>query len=470
MVTTLLQPTPIDDIPRVYETVVTTYRSGRTRPLTWRSAQLVQLSKLVQESQARILEALSTDLGKAPLESAVVEVANLVGMVRLALAHLEEWAAPDRPASLPAWRANWDCVAHKTPKGAVLIISPWNGPIVLSLGPLVGAIAAGCTAVLKPSELAPASSALLAELVPRYLDGSAYAVIQGAAPETTRVLEHRWDHILFTGGARVARIVAAAAARFLTPITLELGGKTPVVIDDTVDLDIAARRILYGKQLCAGQVCVAPDYVLVPRARQDTFVQALLRAAAEFWPEGSRASPDLAQMIHGAARERLVRMLAQTCGTVVLGGGTGGERRMEITIVRDLKEDDVLMEEETFGPVLAVSPVDDIEDALRIIKSKPTPLAIYLFTESNALKQRFLEETESGVLWFNDTCQQLAAQEIPFGGKGESGYGAWFGKASFDIFTHARSCIDVPFAAEPYFAPRYPPYTQEKLDILTNLG
>ncbi|KAI0030907.1 aldehyde dehydrogenase [Vararia minispora EC-137] len=462
--------TSLEDIQKVHRTVTETFHSGLTQPLAFRRAQLVQLGKLIQENEARFLDAMQKDLGKAPLETGIADAGPVVYSIAKALEKLDEWNAPDRPADLPAWRAGWDTTVYKTPKGAVLIITPWNYPYVIGLGPLVGAIAAGCTAALKPSEALPTVCEMFAELFPRYLDTRAYAIVKGAVRETTCLLEHRWDHIFYTGSTRVGRIVAAAAARFVTPLTLELGGKCPVVVADDTDIAVAARRILYGKQANAGQVCVSPDYVLVPRARQDELLDAFAKVAAEFWPDGSLASPDLANVINAAARDRLTGLLAKTRGKVALGGEVEGDRRLAVTIVRDVPEDDILMEDEIFGPVLAVVPVDDVEHALRLIRAKPTPLAIYVYTESDALKQRFLETTESGTLVLNDTYQQLAVQEMPFGGKGDSGYGAWFGKDSFDIFVQRRSYVNVPIAADPHLAVRYPPYTQEKLDILAGFG
>jgi aldehyde dehydrogenase (NAD+) len=262
---------------------VQTFHSGLTRPLAWRRAQLLALGRLVQENEGALLDAMHVDLGKPRAETAIGDAGQVVFAVDRALAHLEEWNAPEKPDDIPEWRADWDTMIYKTPKGAVLLITyvsvrsaltvttltaassrrPWNYPYLLTLACLVGAIAAGCTAVMKPSEAVPTTSALLADLIPKYLDSRAYAVVQGAVPETKRLLELRWDHIFYTGSTRVGKIVAAAAAAHLTPCTLELGSKSPVVIDPAVDLEVAARRILYGKQANGGQVRGAYKRVLL---------------------------------------------------------------------------------------------------------------------------------------------------------------------------------------------------------------
>ncbi|KZV72462.1 aldehyde dehydrogenase [Peniophora sp. CONT] len=455
---------------QVYARIQSTYASGKTRSLSWRRQQLVQIGNLVQENEEMLLDAIHVDLGKPRLESMVADLGPVVSFVVDALEHLEEWAASESVDDVPAWQANWGPMKYKMPKGKVLLISPWNYPYVISLIPLAGALAAGCTAVLKPSELAPTVSQALADLIPRYLDTEAVSVVQGGPETVAHLLEMRWDHIMFTGGTRIGRIVAQAAAKYLTPITLELGGKCPVVIDASTNLDLAARRILYGRQANAGQVCVSPDYVLVPRNLQDALIDALLKAAREFWPNGSINSDDLGLIINSAHRERLTNLLSETKGAVVLGGEISGERKLAMTILRDVEPNDVLMQEEIFGPIVPVLPIEDHDEAVRLINSLPIPLVVYLFSENDTVKQKFLTETESGTLVMNDTYQQLAIQQLPFGGKGDSGHGKYFGKYTFDLFTHIRSFVNIPLANEPFMQLRYPPYTQEAYDALSTFG
>ncbi|KAI0055289.1 aldehyde dehydrogenase [Artomyces pyxidatus] len=465
-----LKYTPLEDIPKIHDTVVAKFNSGITRPLAWRRQQLIQLGKMLQENEERLAEAIHIDLGKPRLETTVADIGPVVYGVTVALESLEEWTAPEKPSKLPQWRANWDTTVYKSPKGAVLIITPWNYPYIITLGPLIGVIAAGNTAVIKPSEMVPTVSAALAELIPKYLDPEAFMVVNGAVEETTRLLDLRWDHIFYTGSNRVGRVVATAAAKNVTPVTLELGGKCPVVVDSNTDVELAAKRILYGKQANVGQVCVSPDYVLVHRSKQDEVIAAFQKIAKQFWPEGSLKSPDIGHIISPLHRNRLTGLLEKTNGKIALGGGVEGDKKMEITIVKDVGVNDILMEDEIYGPILAVVPVEDTDEAIRVISSKPSALVVYVFTEDEAVKNKFLQGTASGTLCLNDTYQQLAVHEMPFGGAGESGYGAYLGKTSFDTFSQSRSYVNVPFANEPYMAVRYPPYTDEAVDALASFG
>ncbi|KDQ59034.1 hypothetical protein JAAARDRAFT_206020 [Jaapia argillacea MUCL 33604] len=470
--TSTLKYTSISEIDEIHARLLRTFHSGVTRPLPYRRKQLLQLARLCQENHKALEDALYTDLAKPRLETTMAEISMIVGASISAADKLEEWATPDKPEVAEAWRASWDTTVYKTPKGVVCIIAPWNYPYTLSLTALIGAIAAGCTAVVKPSELAPVTAQLLAELFPKYLDPASYAIVNGAVEETTQILKLKWNHLFFTGGIRVGRIVAAAAAKFITPFTLELGGKSPVFVDvDNTDIDIAAKRILWGRQLNTGQVCVAPDYVLVPRHGQDKLIAALVKAYESFWPEGPFAkSSDLGNMVNAAHRDRVLELVTRTKGHVVLGGRAEGDRKIEPTIVRDVGLNDSLMEDEIFGPILPIVPVDDVEEALRIIHEQRAgvPLVVYLFSENEGTKEKFLNQSESGSLVMNDTFMQLAVHEMPFGGKGESGYGGYYGKASFDTFTHLRSFVNIPLAAEGFFQGRYPPYSKEAYEFFAN--
>ncbi|KDQ52222.1 hypothetical protein JAAARDRAFT_62005 [Jaapia argillacea MUCL 33604] len=380
---------------------------------------------------------------------------------------LEEWTRPEK-VEVEEWRKNWDTTVYRKAKGIVCIISPWNYPCALSLLPLVGAIVAGCAAAIKPSELSSCTSTLLATLFPQYLDPSSYSIINGSIPETTKILSLKWNHIFFAGGIKVGRVVAEAAAKWVCPLTLELGGKSPVWVDGgNTELDIAARRILWGKQQNTGQLCVSPDYVLIPRFHQEAFIAALAKAYKSFWPDGPLApSSDIGKIVNEAHYSRIVDVLKRTKGEVVLGGKFGGEgeRRLEVTVVKDVGLGHSLMEDEIFGPVLPIIPIDgDVDEALSIINNRPTgvPLVIYIFSENEKTKEKFVNETDSGTFVMDDTFQQLAGHEMPFGGHGESGYGGYLGIHSFDTFTHQRSFINVPFAAESVLGGRYPPYSEQ---------
>ncbi|KAI5889270.1 aldehyde dehydrogenase [Schizophyllum commune H4-8] len=506
---TSLQYTPLDEIAKTHARLRATFDSGKTLPLAYRRQQLLQLARLVQQNAPAFESALWREFRKQPLEIAMVDLSPVVSATLYAAENLERWAGEeeekeDEENEIDAGikdvltqtcqkkqtteqekakdeSKRWHTTIQKQPKGLVVNISPWNYPIILSLSPLVGAIAAGCVAILKPSEHTPIVSAMFAELFPKYLDPDAYAVVNGGVEETGRLLEMKFDHIFFTGSTHVGRIVAAAAAKQLTTVTLELGGKSPVFVDAAhTDLDIAARRILWGRQVCAGQVCVSPDYVLVPRAYQDAFVAAVRRAYEEFWPKGDsgvkQAGTDACTArdgvgstlsgIHQSAINRISALVRETKGAVVEGDVAAGATAP--TIVRDVGLGDALMRGEIFGPILPIVPIEggygptsaysssdpcaDMSDntcsdtsddtctneAIKIIDPHPAPLVIYVFTEREGVRERFLNATRSGTLVLNDCVQQLAVYEMPFGGVGDSGSGSWFGKATFDTFTDLR--------------------------------
>ncbi|TFY54872.1 hypothetical protein EVG20_g9533, partial [Dentipellis fragilis] len=308
------QPTPISALPEIYETLQKSFRSGLARPLAWRKHQLHQLARMAQENKDAFVTALKADLNKPALETLLGEVGPIIERSIKSAEQLDEWAKPEPVQVKAAWQQSWGSTLYKTPVGVVLVIAPWNYPMVLSLQPLIGAIAAGCTAVVKPSEISSHYSQLLAELFPKYLDPSAYRVINGGVEETTEVLKLKWDHIFYTGNGRVARIIAAAAAKHLTPITLELGGKSPVVVDPNYDLKIAAKRTF----------------------AQDAFVEALKEVYSQFYPDGPLKSESLGYIVNQYHYDRLQSMLARTKGEVVLGGETDGKRAITPTIIKNV--------------------------------------------------------------------------------------------------------------------------------------
>ncbi|KAJ3559107.1 hypothetical protein NM688_g535 [Phlebia brevispora] len=454
------------EIKEVYARLARTFKSGKTRPLEWRRRQILQLAHLLQDSGKMIEDSLLADLRKPRLESAVIEVATVVLACVNAVELLEEWNKPEKPTTVE-FRSTWDVTVYKEPKGLALMITPWNYPFIITFLPLIGAMAAGCPAVVKPSELSPHSSATMASLFAKYLDPDAYVVVQGGPDIATELLALRWDHIFFTGSGRVGRIIAAAAAKHVTPLTLELGGKCPVIIDSSCDVELAAKRTLYGKTQNAGQVCVAPDYVLVHRAVKPAFEAAIQKAYNEMFPNGVFGSNvEYSKIINRPHIDRLVDLIKRTKGKIIVGGETEGDT-VTPTVVTDIQPDDALMEDEVFGPILSIIEVQSMDEAVDFIRSRPSPLAVYCFTTTEVTKQKFLGGTQSGSLILNDTFMQLSAQEAPFGGKGESGYGSYFGKNSFDSFVHRRTYINMPHAMEPMLALRYPPYTEEAYKILS---
>lgn len=459
--------TLVSAIPEIRNALQATFRSGLTRPIAWRQHQLYQLARMAQNERELICDALQKDLGKPKTEVLMAEVGVIVERAVKSAEQLPEWAKTEYP-EVPDWQKSWKPTLYKAPKGTVLIISPWNYPMILSFQPLIGAIAAGCTAVLKPSELIPTYSQLLAEIVPKYLDPNAYRIVNGAVPETSKLLELQWDHIFYTGNGRVARIIASAAAKHLTPLTLELGGKSPVIIDSAYDIDIAAKRILWGKCNNAGQICVAPDFVLVQRDKQDELVKAFQKHYNSFFPEGALDSPLFGSIVSDLHYKRLTSLLSRTKGEVVLQGrADAARRRLEPTIVKDVADGDSLLEEELFGPILPLVPVDSLKQAIDFVNSRSHPLVLYAFSDNESVKQQLVSETQSGGIVFNDTFQQLAVNELPFGGVGESGYGNQVMKHTYDTFTQLRSSIDMPKEAEPYLANRYPPHSEAAVKALT---
>lgn len=435
------------------------YESGITRPVEWRRTQLRQLLALVKENSDALEEALREDLGKCRFESFIGETGFLAGELKYALKHLDRWVKPRKAkAPLPVLPAKARIVPE--PLGVVLIISPWNYPLQLALGPLIGAIAAGNAAIVKPSEVAPATSAIIARLVPKYLDRDAVAVIEGGVSETTTLLAQRFDHIFYTGNGTVGRIVMKAAAEHLTPVTLELGGKSPCIVDEDVDLDVAARRIVWGKFFNAGQTCVAPDYVLVHERIAPRFLDKVKDTLRDFYGDDPKQSRDFARIINSRHHARLSKLLAN--GEVVAGGQADAkERYIAPTVLKNVSPDAPVMQEEIFGPILPVLEVPSVEAAIDFVNERDKPLALYVFTNDRDHARRVIDHTSSGGACINDCVSHLAPPELPFGGVGPSGMGAYHGKASFDTFTHEKSVLD---KATKLDAPlRYPPYVDQKL-------
>lgn len=435
-----------------------TYHSDRTRPIGWRKAQLGRLRDLVKENEKALIEALASDLGRPSFEAWLAETRYLEIEIEHTLKELPGWMKQERH-STPMILQPGSAYVQPEPLGVVLIIAPWNYPIQLALAPLIGALAAGNCAVVKPSEVSPASSALLAELIPRYLDNDAVAVVEGAVPETTALLAQRWDHIFFTGGERVGKIVMTAAAQHLTPVTLELGGKSPVIIDKTANLKVAARRLIWGKAFNAGQTCIAPDYILVEDSAKRPLVDALIATLEEFFGDDPQASPDYSRIVSAGHFDRLVRLMGD--GNVVHGGASDpAQRFIELTLLDDVDPSAPLMQEEIFGPLLPIISVADVDEAVRFVNARPKPLALYMFSGDRAAQQKVLSRTSSGGACVNDCINHFVVPGLPFGGVGTSGMGGYHGKHSFDTFSHLKGVLEKPTFVDP--ALRYPPYNEAK--------
>jgi aldehyde dehydrogenase (NAD+) len=455
----------IADITAVVSRVREGADTGLLHSAEARLTQLRQLKRLLEENEVAIGAALAADLGKSSIEAYTTETSFVVGEAEHAIEHVAAWMQPTR-VHVPLTLRPGSARVVRQPLGAVLIIAAWNYPIHLTLAPLVGALAAGNTAVLKPSELAPASSELVAELVPRYLDESAVQVVTGGVEEATAVLAERFDHILYTGGAAVAKVVMRAAAEHLTPVTLELGGKSPAIVAADADVDVAARRITWGRFTNAGQTCVAPDYVLVARAVEDQFLGAVLRSVHDFYGENPKVSPDLARIINDHHFDRLIRLLDAGGYEAVVTGGSGdrGSRYLAPTVLAGVSPDAAVMQEEIFGPILPVLAVDNVDAAVTFVNARPHPLALYVFTSDTPTADRIVERTKSGGVTINHTMVHLGVPGLPFGGVGPSGIGAYHGEAGFDTFSHKRAVLNK--ASKPDPSVTYPPYKRWKEAIL----
>lgn len=440
------------------------FRSGATRGLGFRREQLRKLLRGLGDWEPALLEALAADLGKSPFEAYATELGVVRGEIRAALGHLKGWARTKRvPGPLTQFPSGGRLMAE--PKGCVLILAPWNYPVQLILAPLVSAIAAGNCAVLVLPEDAPRTSGVLAEMLERLYPPEYVAVRRASVEGNTRLLDLGFDHIFFTGSPRVGRIVMAAAAKNLTPVTLELGGKSPCIVDRTADIPLAARRIVWGKCLNAGQTCVAPDYVLVQEPVREAFLRELRRQAEVLFPGGMLASGDYPQIVNRRHFDRLAGLLDGE--RVLLGGEADPEgRKLALTVLDAPGPERPVMKEEIFGPILPVIPYGEIGEVLDFVLERPKPLALYLFTRDREVIRRVLGELSFGGGCLNDTIVHLLPHNLPFGGVGESGMGGCHGKAGFDTFTHWKpvlkrgTWLDLPV--------RYPPY-RGKLGLLKKL-
>lgn len=449
-----------DEVTALVSELRTVFATGRTTSVTWRRAQLEGLLRLLTENEERISGAIAADLGRSPMGSFMGDIAPVTAEIKHTLDELGTWAQR-RKVAVPLAQQPGKAWIQPQPKGVVLVIGAWNFPLLLTLHPLVSAIAAGNAVVLKPSELSSHTATLLAELVPDHLDPAAVKVVNGDVATSTALLAEDWDHVFFTGSTRVGRIVAEACARSLTPVTLELGGKSPVIVLADADLDVAARRIAWAKNVNAGQACIAPDYVLVEESVRPALVEKLL---AEL-PKAGAADP--ARILNEAHFDRLVGLLNGHGGHVM--GGEQRRDRLQITpaLVTDPDPDAPLMREEIFGPILPLVSVGSLQEAIDFVNARPRPLALYVFTESDVAAQRVITSTTSGSVGINQLMYQLLVPGLPFGGIGESGSGAYHGQFGFDTFSHLKAVLDKPTGIDPSIT--YPPYGRFATSLLRRL-
>jgi len=445
----------------VADTLRISFDQGLTRPLSWRKHQLGQLLKMLEENESAFLDALATDLGKPAVEGFITDVAFVAGEVKAMIKNLKKWNKPQR-VSTPLVTMPARSQLRPEPVVVVLVIAPWNYPIQLLLVPVAGAIAAGNAVVMKPSEVSAATSALLGKLIPKYMDSSAVAIVEGGVPETTELLEQRFDHIFYTGNGTVGRVVMAAAVKNLTPVTLELGGKSPVIIDASANLRVAARRVAWGKWLNAGQTCVAPDYVLIDSSIRDVFVGELRGALTDFYGTDPKQSDSYGRIVSSRHFDRLVSLLGD--GTPVIGGQSEADSRyLAPTVLVDVDTDSRIMDEEIFGPILPIIDVSSTSAAIAYVNAQPHPLALYVFAEKKSVVADVLERTTAGGVTVNGTIMHLTNPNLPFGGIGESGMGSYHGKSGVRLFQHLKPVLTRGTKIDPSLA--YPPYSDRKAKI-----
>ena len=438
------------------------FKTGKTLGESYRKKMLQKLYQSICAYEKRLCKALQEDLGKPVYESYGLEIAMVKEEIRFALSHLHHWM---KPRQVPTHLVNFPAKSfiHKEPLGVVLILSPWNYPVYLALCPLVSAIAAGNCAILKPSRSAKETAAVLEAMIAEYFQPEYIRLVRGGENINEALLSSSFDHIFFTGSPEVGKKVMQAAAKHLTPVTLELGGKSPCIVDETARIDLAARRIVWGKCINAGQTCVAPDYVLVHKDVKEKLIGALKRYITAFYGEKPLESNDLPHIIN---ERHFYRLMGLMRGERLLFGGDFDRemRKIAPTILDESKPDSPVMQEEIFGPVLPILSYDRFDDALEFVRQREKPLALYLFTEEQQRIKKVLKEVPFGGGCINDTVSHLAGSHLPFGGVGQSGMGAYHGKKGFDTFTHEKGIvhkstrIDIPL--------RYPPYHERKQRLL----
>ena len=456
---------PSPDISQIVAGLRQTFATGRTRDVEWRKDQLMKLDKMMVENEAVIADALAEDLDRTPFEAWFADSASTAAEARYAAKRVKRWTRRRyRMLEVPQLPGRgW---IEYEPYGTVLIIGAWNYPIYLTLGPAVGAIAAGNTVVLKPSEIAPASARLMAELVAKYLDTDAIAVVEGDGAVSQELIAQGFDRVMFTGGTEIGRKVYEGAAPHLTPVTLELGGKSPVIVAEDADIDVAAKRIAWIKLLNAGQTCVAPDYVLADAKVRDELVAKIGEAITKFRAQEKKNG---LRIVNQRQFDRLTDYVAKTKGKVALGGKSEASTlRLEPTVVVDPAPDEPLMSNEIFGPILPVISVQSLDEAIRFVNSRPKPLSAYLFTKSRAVRERVIREVPAGGMLVNHLAFQVSTAKLPFGGVGASGMGAYHGRWGFEEFSHRKSVLTKPTRPDvSSFV--YPPYTDRAWKLARRL-
>ncbi|XP_030238983.1 aldehyde dehydrogenase family 3 member B1 isoform X2 [Drosophila navojoa] len=445
------------------------FASGKTRNVSFRRKQLENLLRCYEEHENEIISALEADLRRPKQESLIVETEFMKNDIKHILYNLDDWVKPEKPDKSFVNLLD-DVHIYNDPFGVVLVIGAWNYPLQLLLVPVASAIAAGNCVILKPSEIAGNCAKFIAETLPKYLDNDCYPVVCAGPSETAELLNQRFDYIFYTGSTRVGKIVHAAAAKYLTPTTLELGGKSPCYIDKSVELRTAVKRILWGKLINCGQTCIAPDYILCSKEIEQKFIVEVKEVLKEWYGDNIQSSPDLSRIINQTNFQRLLGLMKG--GRIAVGGKfDASERFIEPTILVDVKPNDPVMEEEIFGPILPIYTVENAYDAIKFINAREKPLVLYVFSNSKKLINEFKKNTTSGGFCSNETIMHVGVDTLPFGGVGMSGMGSYHGKYGFDTFTHKKSCLgkNLALLGEKMASARYPPYSDRKASLLSFL-
>ncbi|HEY9809462.1 MAG TPA: aldehyde dehydrogenase [Halomicronema sp.] len=439
------------------------FATGQTKDIEFRLSKLKLLKQAILDNKEAVMAAVKADLNKPDFEAYATEV-GVIREVDYAIKNLKAWVKPKKvPTSLDQFPSS--AYIYPEPLGVVLIIGPWNYPFQLMISPLIGAIAAGNCAVLKPSEIAPYTSRIVTQLIQKTFDKEYIAIVEGDAKTAQEILAEKFDHIFFTGGTKIGKIVMEAAAKNLTPVTLELGGKSPCIVDEEINIEHTARRIVWGKFINSGQTCIAPDYLLVDRKIKTDLLAEMKKCVTEFYGEDAAQSPDYGRIINERQFDRLASFINN--GEIVAGGESNrNERYISPTILDKVSWDAPVMEDEIFGPILPVLEYNNLEEAINKINERPKPLALYIFSKNENKQNKVLRETSSGGVCINDTVMQVGVSELPFGGVGNSGIGSYHGKASFDTFSHQKSVLKKSFLMDLKW--RYAPYAG-KLDLIKKI-
>jgi len=427
------------------------FQTGATKSIKFRIEQLNKLLHATKEHKQEIIDALKNDLGRHGIDSFFGEVVPIEKCIKFQIENIKKLVSPTYVKSVPGGQS----FIQAEPLGDVLIISPWNYPYSLAIEPLVGAIAAGNCAVLKPSEMTPNTSQIINKIISKIFDPDFVKVIEGGVEESQFLLEQKFDFIFFTGSTTVGKIVYEAAAKNLTPVVLELGGKSPVIVDKDIDLKIAANRIVWGKLFNNGQTCIAPDYLFVDKNIKEKFIEQLKLSIKTFYGEDPQKNMFYSRIVNERNFDRLIEYLK--CGEIIYGGKTDrNDLYIEPTLIYNPSIDSKIMQEEVFGPILPIIEYEKVDDVINFINSRPKPLALYVFSKNKDFNQNMISKTTAGGMSINDTLMHVASEDLPFGGVGDSGIGRYHGKSNFDVFSNYKSIFKNTFLFDRNIA--YPPY------------